>query len=301
MILQEIVGAAYLAWPAVFALVVVAFVLGIVVALCFGSVFAGGALAAYYLSVWLKKREVFSRGFSWITDTFRTNIRETFQLRGVDAAAAAGPCLFIAHPHGLFSMAPFFHWGVRITGWPTNHAVRIAVHRIFFSIPVLRELAEAHNAIEATEEEIEKALKAGISVVLLTGGVREIHETCSGKMRIVLKKRSGFLRIAQRLGVPIVPVLSFGENELFPPYRAAWIERCQTYLRRWFHVYVPVPTWESVRNWVRLFRGPLETKVVTCIGHAVTEPTMEKVVAEIQRLYSAERPATYPTEMEFVV
>lgn len=295
MIVQEIVGAVYVLWPVVLAVLVIVFLFGILVALSVGSVVAGGTLAAYYLFLWFKKR-----GFASITEGLHSNIQKTFLIHGSPPPSVTGPCLFLAHPHGLFSMAPFFHWCLRMTTWPSSHPVRVAMHSIFFSIPVVRELVEAHNAIEATEEEIEKTLKSGISVVLLTGGVREIHETCSGKLRIVLKKRSGFLRITKRLGVPIVPVLSFGENELFPPYRAAWMDRVQVYLRRWFHVYVPVPTWESVQNWVRLFHAPLETKVETWVGRAVTDPTMETVVAEIRRLYTEGRPATYPAEMEFL-
>ena len=295
MIAQEIVGAVYVLWPVVLAVLVGGFLVGILVALSVGSVVAGGVLAAYYGYLWFKKR-----GFAQMTDGLKRNIQETFVLRGVPPLGGGGPCLFLAHPHGLFSMAPFFHWGLRLTGWPTTHPVRIAIHSLFFSIPIVREIAEAHNAIEATEAEIEAALRAGFSVVLLTGGVREIHETCAGRMRIVLKRRSGFLRIAQRVGVPIVPVLSFGENELFPPVRGAWMDRIQDYLRRWVHVGIPVPTLASVRHWIRLFSEPLTPAVETWIGRAVREPTLETVVAEMERLYAEGRPAAYPAAVEFV-
>ena len=56
-----------------------------------------------------------------------------------------------------------------------------------FSIPILREVAElVCGALEATEEDIEGALKAGKSVMILTGGVREIRETSRNTMGVKL-------------------------------------------------------------------------------------------------------------------
>ena len=54
------------------------------------------------------------------------------------------------------------------------------------------------------------------SVSVLPGGVREMMESAPGTLRLVLKNRTGVFRMALETGTPIVPVLTYGENELFP-------------------------------------------------------------------------------------
>lgn len=41
-------------------------------------------------------------------------------------------------------------------------------------------------------------------------------ESEPGTLRLVLKNRTGVFRMALETGTPIVPVLTYGENELFP-------------------------------------------------------------------------------------
>jgi 2-acylglycerol O-acyltransferase 2 len=153
------------------------------------------------------------------------------------------------------------------------------VHSIFFKIPGVRELMEAHGAIEATEEEIERTLRSGDSVVLMPGGVQEIG---AERLTVVIRKRRGYLRIAQRVGCPIVPVLTFGEAELFAPMAGLdWFHR---YCKAWFGLAVPIPSLASFFRWFRLFREPLEP-VETWIGPAISKPTQKKVIAALRAVF----------------
>lgn len=53
------------------------------------------------------------------------------------------------------------------------------------------------------------------AVVVVVGGAREAFNTQPNAYRCVLKNRKGFVRIALQNGTSIVPVISFGESNLY--------------------------------------------------------------------------------------
>jgi hypothetical protein len=277
----------YMIWPLTITCITFCFLGAFLATIAASGAAAGLAVVAYYGFHWLR-----DHGYiEWILAELRGraerlhgNLRATFLLRGHLKEIPAEPVLYIAHPHGLFFMAPFFHWAARITDWPEGLArVRPAVHSIFFKIPGVRELMEAHGAIEATEREIEATLRSGDSVILMPGGVQEIG--CKG-LTVVIRQRRGYLRIAQRVGCPIVPVLTFGEAELFQPMGGLdWFHR---YCKAWFGLAVPIPSLASLGRWFELFERPLKP-VETWIGESIRSPTQKKVVAALEALFKEGR------------
>lgn len=312
MNLQEILGVTYLLWPITIFIFILGSILGILLLVSIGGFVALSGLFLYYSYIYLKKKGVFQDLYNWIqkkttlvTDNIQQNIAGTFHLEGIEKLSEK-PTLYLAHPHGLFSMAPFVHWGVQLGNWPTSVPVKIAIHSIFFQIPGVRELMESNRCIEANENEIRSALESGVSVIVLTGGVEEISKTEAGQLCLVLKKRKGVYRIAKELGIPIVPVLTFGENELFPPMKHWLIQKLQTYLYAWFHIALPIPTWESLRNWFSLVNGPLEPAIVTWIGSPIfpkkdsVNVLRKKVLGEFEILYKNYKPSHYAENLTFV-
>jgi 1-acyl-sn-glycerol-3-phosphate acyltransferase len=109
---------------------------------------------------------------------------------------------------------------------------------------------------------------------------REIQATQPGQMRLDLEGRKGLLRIARAQGVPIVPVLSFGENEIFPPSRIHWVDHIQGPLKRWLESTYRFLRLEALVNWGTLLRKPSNTKVETWVGEPIS--TKEKTLEVIQ-------------------
>ena len=286
----------YIFWPLVCLVIFGSIVIGILFAISVGSVFLLSLVCGYYVYIWLQDQGVFSACKQMFTTqglALKANIYQTFRIRG---EAPIGPVLYIAHPHGLFSMAPFFHWAMRTTEWPADRPVRVAMHSLFFKIPILRELVEFHGGIPATESAIRGCLERGESVALLTGGIQEQNQTRAQTMNLVLRKRKGFLRIARTLNIPIVPVLTFGENELFPPIElSVWI---QPFLKKWLGVAAPIPTWQSLVNWCSLLKKPLEPAVYTWIGRPIRSGRMEDVIRGIQELFKKGRPVGSTERLE---
>ena len=55
----------------------------------------------------------------------------------------------------------------------------------------------------------------GRSIALAVGGALESLHVTPGTIDIIVKRRQGFVRLAAETGASIVPVISFGENDLF--------------------------------------------------------------------------------------
>lgn len=55
----------------------------------------------------------------------------------------------------------------------------------------------------------------GRGITIVVGGARESLDAQPNKLRLVLKRRKGFVKMAIRTGADLVPVLAFGENDLY--------------------------------------------------------------------------------------
>jgi 1-acyl-sn-glycerol-3-phosphate acyltransferase len=55
----------------------------------------------------------------------------------------------------------------------------------------------------------------GRAITIVIGGARESLNASPGSLRLVLKRRKGFIKLAIRTGADLVPVLAFGENDLY--------------------------------------------------------------------------------------
>ena len=55
----------------------------------------------------------------------------------------------------------------------------------------------------------------GRAITIVVGGARESLDAQPHTLRLVLKRRKGFVKLAIRTGADLVPVLAFGENDLY--------------------------------------------------------------------------------------
>ena len=68
------------------------------------------------------------------------------------------------------------------------------------------------GAIRAHPENAVRALASGAKVLVYPGGDLEAYRHFRRRHEIVLGDRTGFVRIAQRAGVPIVPIVAYGAH-----------------------------------------------------------------------------------------
>ncbi|XP_058457667.1 2-acylglycerol O-acyltransferase 2-A-like isoform X3 [Malaya genurostris] len=140
--------------------------------------------------------------------------------------------IFAAFPHGVLSTGCFLSFATDTTGFRTKFpGIRSRVVTLDFHllVPFFRELAFSWGAASCSQESITNLLQAPTdpkdprnsdgstsnAVVIIVGGAAESLNCRPNDYRLVLKKRKGFCRIALQTGSPIVPVINFGELDLF--------------------------------------------------------------------------------------
>ena len=276
-------------WPAFLFLFVIGFICIVFALVLIGSTAAVVSIFFYGLYCILRDLgflEVVFKRIGIVTNLLsehvKKNVEESFVFE-VNGKTVEQPALYLCHPHGLYGLTWFIHFAAGLSKWPFQERPVLAVHSIFFQLPIFRELFQSNHCIEAKEAEIEKCLKQGKSVALLVGGIEELHLTEAGTVRLILQKREGFARLSQRCQVPLVPLISPTENTLFPPTGNQiwrWIEN-QLYER--FRIALPLPSWKNIFVWTGIAYKPFAKKLVTYILEPVYPDT--KSIQDIKSEY----------------
>ena len=134
--------------------------------------------------------------------------------------------IFGYHPHGIISHGAFAAFATEALGFKTlfpgitNTLLTLDSN---FRIPFYREYALALGLASVSRESCENILTKGgqdgdgmgRGITIVVGGARESLDSQPGQLRLVLKRRKGFVKLAIRTGADLVPVLAFGENELY--------------------------------------------------------------------------------------
>lgn len=87
------------------------------------------------------------------------------------------------------------------------------MHAIAFRIPGFGTLLGKVGAVPASSENARQVLRAGFPLLVCPGGDVDALKPFRMRHRIVFGARRGFIRLALRAEVPIVPVVSVGAHE----------------------------------------------------------------------------------------
>jgi hypothetical protein len=132
--------------------------------------------------------------------------------------------LFCYHPHGIISMGLQTSLGMDACGFSEMFPGidrYVATLVASFKIPIFREWILCHGFVSCGSRTLKSILTTPReegrckSVVLVPGGANEALYTHPGEFKVHLKNRKGFIRVAIQTGASVVPVIGFGENELF--------------------------------------------------------------------------------------
>eukprot|EP00743_Colponemidia_sp_Colp-15_P015112 GILK01018069.1.p1 GENE.GILK01018069.1~~GILK01018069.1.p1 ORF type:complete len:667 (-),score=8.92 GILK01018069.1:41-2041(-) len=133
-------------------------------------------------------------------------------------------CVVGYHPHGVFAGTSLWMLGTREwrkVAQPESglHAIsNVTVHAasVIFLCPLIRDYAMAWGLRAVTLQAIETSINQGSSPLIVTGGQAEclLSKVTDQELRIVTY-HFGFLRLAMKHSRPAVPVLNFGEQNIF--------------------------------------------------------------------------------------
>ncbi|XP_018393226.1 PREDICTED: diacylglycerol O-acyltransferase 2-like [Cyphomyrmex costatus] len=200
--------------------------------------------------------------------------------------------LFVSEPHGIFSSGIIGSFGTDVLNckklFPGLEINPITLDQ-FFKVPILREYSYSLGACSSSLKSIKYLLSTppknphtGRIIVLVVGGAAEMMESMPGTYRVIIKRRKGFVRLALKYGTALVPVLSFGEtdlyNQIYSP-EGSTFRRIQNYIRNF--VGLP-PVVFSGRGFFQYSFGliPKRLPVTVVVGSPVEMPKIEEPTSE---------------------
>ena len=120
------------------------------------------------------------------------------------------------HPHGIFAVSSFCNVITHPAAFPGLN-YRLVTVSANFKIPFWRDILLGLGLVDAQRTSVSALLQSGISVAIVVGGAAESLDARPGTNDLTLGRRLGFARLAIENGADLIPVFSFGENELYKP------------------------------------------------------------------------------------
>ena len=125
-----------------------------------------------------------------------------------------GAAMFVANHNGALLMPDLFIFGMALherfgmDGLPYGMG-----HQTGIGFPLLHRLFLPIGAVRGSRENAHTLLACGHKLLVYPGGELDSMRSFRNRTRIVFGKRRGYLRIALRERVPIIPVVSSGGHE----------------------------------------------------------------------------------------
>ncbi|KAJ3370837.1 diacylglycerol O-acyltransferase 1 [Allomyces arbusculus] len=221
----------------------------------------------------------------WMRDFFPVSLRK---LADLDPDRNY---VFGYHPHGIISLGAWVNFGTEATGFSSLFPginLRLLTLSQNFSLPIFREILLWLSITSVSKKSVEAILNKGPghSACIVVGGAQESLYAHPGELNLVLKKRLGFVKIAIQNGASLVPILSFGENEVYdvhPTKKGTTIYAGQQLIKNTFGWTIPVFLGRGVFNYslgILPHRRPITSVVGVpvhpeeVVGHPINPKTL---------------------------
>lgn len=175
------------------------------------------------------------------------------------------------HNAGITFFEPFIMALELFNHYPGD-PVYFLTHDIMVSLPVLKNVMLKTGSIRASHESTHKALQKGYKVAVYPGGNYEAFRPYSQRNRVDFGGKKGFIKLALKEKVPILPVCNVGGHETFfvltAGHKLAEITGVKKYLRsESFPVFIGLPWIIGVGP---IFHFPLPAKIRVHIGKPIS-------------------------------
>ena len=135
-------------------------------------------------------------------------------VRGLENIPPRGPVLLVGNHSGgvlivdtfIFAQAFYDHFG------PDREFFQLA-HDLVFKVPGIRAMLTPYGTVPASPQNMRRALARGAALLVYPGGDHETYRASWHSAEIDFFHRTGFVRLALKHGVRIVPVVSIGGQE----------------------------------------------------------------------------------------
>lgn len=133
------------------------------------------------------------------------------EVRGFETLPEQGPLLLVGNHSGGFVVPDT---AVTIAAWYRERGREQALLGLafdaLFAVPGFETLMRKLGEVPANPENAERVLRDGNSVLVYPGGARDAFRPFTDRNLIDFGGHKGFIRLALRTGVPVVPVVAHG-------------------------------------------------------------------------------------------
>ncbi|XP_006859886.1 PREDICTED: 2-acylglycerol O-acyltransferase 3 [Chrysochloris asiatica] len=184
------------------------------------------------------------RRSEWIRNwTVWKHLRDYFPIKLVKTAELPPTQNYVmgAHPHGIMTTGFFCNFNTESNAFsqkfPGLRPSMVALAGLF-RLPIFRDYIMLSGLCPVSRQSLDFILsqpQRGQAVVIIVGGAQESLYSGPGQHCVVLRKRKGFVHLALQHGASLVPVYSFGENDVFKVKTFAtdsWQYLCQTTFKK---------------------------------------------------------------------
>ncbi|WWC91073.1 uncharacterized protein L201_006014 [Kwoniella dendrophila CBS 6074] len=209
------------------------------------------------------------------------------------------PYLFGYHPHGIIGMGAFATFATEGTNF-SEYFPGIKPHLLTlesnFQIPFYREILMFHGICSVAKKSCANILSKGpgTAIAIVVGGATESLSAHPGTADLTLKRRFGFIKMAIREGADLVPVFSFGENDIYEQLanaKGSWVYKIQKNFQKMFGFTLPLFYGRGLFNYnygLMPFRHPIVSVVGKPINVKKDPHPSDEHVQEMQQLYIEE-------------
>ncbi len=146
---------------------------------------------------------------AFLTRYFRSEVRG---LQTIPEGAA----LYVGNHNGGLMMPEGFVFGTALYNALGLAAMPYGLgHEVAIALPGIRDLVVPLGAVRASHTNALRLFERGAKVLVYPGGDLEAMRPWRHRDRIVFGGRRGYIRLALKAGVPIVPVVAAGAHETF--------------------------------------------------------------------------------------
>jgi hypothetical protein len=202
--------------------------------------------------------------FEQIIETDKVNAKEEL-LKGKNY-------IFACQPHGVFSLCGICS---SINATEEFRKIQTAVASSLLSFPILKNVMGIFRLVDASGKSLKKIIqKPGIdgSVVIYIGGIAELFKCSRDEERLYLSQRKGFIKLALREGVDIIPVYLFGNTSVLSLLRHGPLAEISrklgvSFTMIWGKYFLPIPRDDKL---LYVAGSPIEIP-------RIAEPTQEDI------------------------
>ncbi|XP_064000284.1 2-acylglycerol O-acyltransferase 2 [Pogoniulus pusillus] len=157
--------------------------------------------------------------------------------------------LMAFHPHGVLAAGAFLNFCTGASDFSTlfpGITPHLMMLSLWFRIPFFRDYLMSGGLVSSEKESASYVLKkpeGGNALTIIVGGAQEALDARPGSCTLLLKNRKGFVRLAIQHGTPLVPVFSFGENDLYDQVwnpKGSWLRVIQQKLQQIMGISLPL-------------------------------------------------------------